>query len=259
MRIFRLVWVLWIAAAALSAETLDFERDPRLAKSKPAEDALFQVSTLDALSLGVFQGALSVDDLSKQGDFGLGTFEGLDGEMVVLNNRIYQVRSDGATSRVKSGMTTPFAVVTNFAPQLRIQITKPATYAQLIAAIEPLLPSLNYFYAIKVEGVFDSLTARSVAKQFPPYPTLAAAIAQQTLFPMTNVRGTLVGFRSPQFVRGINQPGFHFHFLRADEAAGGHALDFLLTQGTVEISLLRQHTTFLPETPAFAAAPLPIP
>src|SRR5215813_5470562 len=75
---------------------------------------VFQVSTLDALSLGIFQGAVSFGHLREHGNFGLGTFDGLDGEMVALDGRFYQIRSDGSVSRVENTNTTPFAVVTNF-------------------------------------------------------------------------------------------------------------------------------------------------
>jgi acetolactate decarboxylase len=222
------------------------------------QNKLFQVSTLDALSLGLYQGALSFGDLEKHGDFGLGTFDSLDGEMVALDGRFYQVRSDGTIERVHHDATTPFAVVTTFDSDLWLSISQPTSLDQLTGLIDQVLPSKNFFYAIKVHGSFMDLTTRSVPKQYVPYPPLSTAISQQALFVYSNLRGTLVGFRSPDFVKGINQAGYHFHFISDDEKAGGHALTFTLSRGIVEIEVIRENSVLLPENPAFLAAPLPL-
>jgi len=220
---------------------------------------LFQVSTLDALSLGIFQGSVSFAQLREHGNFGVGTFDGLDGEMVALDGRFYQIRSDGSVSRVENTNTTPFAVVTNFHGTQSAVIHGPAARQDVLSGIDQLLESGNYFYAVKIHGDFISVTARSVPKQTEPYPTLAAAIAQQSVFPLQSVRGTLVGFRSPVFVKGINQPGYHFHFISDDQRSGGHALDFVALNATIEIETIRQHLTLLPDNHAFRIAPLPLP
>jgi acetolactate decarboxylase len=153
--------------------------------------------------------------------------------------------------------TTPFAVVTNFQASQTVAIRGPAARLQVLAAIDQILESGNYFYAMKIHGDFISLTTRSVPKQFPPYPTLAEVIAKQSIFPLQSVRGTLVGFRSPAFVNGINQPGYHFHFISDDQQSGGHVLDFVILDATIEIDTIRRHTTLLPDNQAFRVAPLP--
>lgn len=217
---------------------------------------VFQVSTLDALSLGIFQGSLSFSRLREHGNFGLGTFDGLDGELVALDNRFFQVRADGSVSRVANTNTTPFAVVTNFHAGRTAEIHGPITKQELLATVDQTLESANYFYAMKVHGDFISLTARSVPKQVPPYPTLAEVIAKESIFPLQNVEGTLVGFRSPEFVNGINSPGYHFHFISDDRQSGGHVLDFAILDGTIEIETIRQHSTLLPDNQDFRLAPL---
>ena len=75
---------------------------------------LYQVSTAGALVEGVYQGAVSVGVVREHGDFGLGTFEDLDGEMVVLDGHVFRVGSDGAVGEVADDARTPFAVVTRF-------------------------------------------------------------------------------------------------------------------------------------------------
>jgi acetolactate decarboxylase len=180
-------------------------------------NTLFQVSTLDALSLGIYQGALSFRELERQGDFGVGTFDSLDGEMIALDGRFFQARSDGTVSRVAGDATTPFAAVTTFKPDWSLTLNQPLSYAQVSALIDQMLPSTNLFYAMKIQGTFTDLTARSVPRQFLPFPPLATAISQQTLFPFHNISGTLVGFRSPRF-RQRRQPAglsFPLHFRRS--------------------------------------------
>ncbi len=249
--------ILWLSLAILPL-LFSAEKEGERGNSKHDKE-LFQVSTLDALSQGIYYGALSYHDLEQHGDFGLGTFDSLDGEMVALDGRFYQVRSNGIIDRVRGDATTPFAAVTNFQTDLRLIINQPTPLAQLTALIDQILPSANFFYAVKVHGRFLDLTTRSVPRQYVPYPPLATAIFQQTLFPYSHIEGTLVGFRSPAFVKGINQAGYHFHFISDDEKAGGHTLSFTLSQGTVEIEVLRKNSVLLPDNPAFRAAPLPLP
>ena len=224
---------------------------------RPGE--VFQVSTLDALSQGIFEGSMSFSELRGHGDFGLGTFDALDGEMIALDGSFFQAHSDGTVSRVENDATTPFAVITKFKSSQSFTITGPATQQQAFAAIDKMLPSNNYFYAVKIHGDFVYVTARSVPRQFKPYPTLADAIAMEAIFPLQNIRGTMVGFRSPAFVKGINQTGYHFHFISDDRKSGGHALDFEIRDAVVEIETVRQQSTYLPDNQPFRVALLPLP
>jgi acetolactate decarboxylase len=252
--------LLLMAASAVLLHSAPPESNrPEANKKTEPLNTVFQLSTLDALSSGIFQGSMTFHELSKYGDFGVGTFDSLDGEMVALDGRFYQIRSDGTIWRVAGSTTTPFAVVTEFNATTRFSLTQPASMAQITALIDQLLPSPNFFYAVKIHAHFSDITTRSVPKQYPPYPTLAAAVAQQSVFPLHDLKGTLVGFRSPAFVKGINQAGYHFHFIADDEKAGGHALSFQLTDAVIEISVIRQQQMILPDNEAFRGAPLPLP
>lgn len=185
---------------------------------------LFQVSTLDALLAGRYDGLMTFRDVKTYGDFGLGTFEALDGEMIILDDEVYQVRVDGVAYRVDEARTTPFAAVTFFDADQTASFDEPMDCADLQAAIDGLLPSSTVPYAVKVEGLFTALTTRSVAAQEKPYPGLVDALAGQVEFPLDEVEGTMVGFRLPAYMDGANVPGYHFHFLTADRQAGGHVL-----------------------------------
>lgn len=214
--------------------------------SGTGNDVLYQVSTIDALLQGVYDGVLSFRELKTHGDFGLGTIDGLDGEMLALDGNYYQVKTDGIAYPVSDNMTTPFATVTHFETDESLRLEKPMNLTELEQHLDRNLPSGNLFYAIRVDGNFSYLKARSVPKQEKPYPKLADAVSNQTIFEFKNVSGTLVGFRTPDFVSGINVPGYHIHFLSANRSAGGHVLELELENGTAALDTT---TAFFMELP----------
>jgi len=199
------------------------------------QEVLFQVSTLDALLNGRFDGLLPFGDLKKHGDFGLGTFDALNGEMIFLDHEVYQVRVDGRAYPVADAMKTPFAAVTFFEAEQTAVLEASLDCAGLEAAIDSLLPPQDIAYAVKVSGQFASLTTRSVAPQTRPYPGLADALRGQVEFALDDVEGTLVGFRLPAYMDGANVAGYHFHFLTEDRSAGGHVLACQTRRVQVEV------------------------
>jgi acetolactate decarboxylase len=214
-------------------------------------DTLFQVSAINALLAGVYDGDVTFEELSEHGDFGLGTFQALDGEMIALDGRFYQIRNDGVAYPADDAMKTPFAVVTYFEADRSERLDKCENYAQLEQHLDALLTTENIFYAIKVDGVFDYVKARSVPKQDKPYPPLAEAINDQSVFEFNDVGGTIVGFRCPEYVDGTNVPGYHFHFVTEDRQAGGHLLECRLQNVTVQIDYTSRFYMVLPESNDF--------
>lgn len=219
-----------------------------------AGDSIYQLGTMDALSAGAFQGDSSCRRLKRFGNFGLGTFDGLDGEMIVVGGKIYQVRPDGRPALADDSTSIPFAVVTAFRSDAQIEVTQPTPFADLQKLIDGVLPSANYIYAVRVTGSFQWLDTRSEDRQNPPYPTLEEALKTQTVFRFGAMSGTMVGFRFPAYVGGVNAPGYHFHFIAADEQAGGHFLDGVLQRGTIEIGRYTKLRLVLPETDGFRNA-----
>jgi acetolactate decarboxylase len=218
---------------------------------------VFQVSTLDALSLGLYQGLYPVGALKRRGDFGLGTFEGIDGEMTILNGHVYHFRSDGAATEEPDCSRVPFAVITTFRSEVRFS-TNGVSMDELGREIDQRIPSTNLFYAIRIHGHFSELTTRAIPKLFPPYPPLSEAVEGEVKFPFQNITGTLVAFRCPDWVKGINQVGYHYHFISDRKTTGGHALNFITGPVTVEIQELQQNSVWVPEKGPFLTAPLPI-
>jgi acetolactate decarboxylase len=217
---------------------------------------LFQVSTLDALLQGIYNGSLTVAQLKRHGDFGLGTFEGLDGEMIVVNGHVYHMRAAGILSEAGDDEVVPFAAVTQFRPEVQFTVNN-LSMADLSTALDTFLPSKNYFYAIRIHGNFTSMMTRAIPIQYVPYPPLSQLLPIQSIFSNTNVVGTAVDIRSPAFAAGINQVAHHYHFVSDDLKTGGHSLSF--TTGTVSVAIqtLRRYDLWLPNDEPFQKATLP--
>ncbi|MFA9381242.1 MAG: acetolactate decarboxylase [Acetanaerobacterium sp.] len=220
-----------------------------------SQDVLYQVSTLDALMQGVYDGETTLDELLAHGDFGIGTFEGLDGEMVVLDKTVYQVLASGEVVEAEGSVKTPFAMVTNFDADIQSKITD-KDYTQLQDEINALLPSQNKFYAINIEGTFTYVKTRSVPAQTEPYPTLAEVTSEQRVFEFNNVKGTLVGYWCPEYISGVNLAGYHLHFLSEDHTMGGHLLECSIEEADVSIDTTDDFYMLLPENDHFAGADL---
>jgi acetolactate decarboxylase len=204
-------------------------------------DTLMQVSTINALMAGVYDGIMTCGKLKGYGDFGVGTIDTLDGEMVVLDGKVFQIKSDGKVYNVTDSQTTPFAEVTYFNSDQEVNVSADTNLAGLQKIIDSAIQSVNDFYAIKVHGTFKYVKVRSVPAQSKPYPPLAEVTAKQAVFEYSNVTGTLVAFRCPPYVNGVNVVGYHFHFLSDDRQTGGHVLE--IKTGEVK--------TQLDSTPAF--------
>ncbi|OUL29972.1 acetolactate decarboxylase [Nostoc sp. RF31YmG] len=217
---------------------------------------LFQASTFTALSAGIFEGTTTFKELKKHGDFGLGTVNDLDGEMIGFDGKFYQIKSNGVASVVSDSTKSPFATVTFFKSEKLINLAEKLNYQQLQQTLDKEILTKNYPYAIRIQGKFPYLKFRSVPKQTPPYPRLADAIKTQSVFELKNINGTLVGFRTPSYMQGVNVNGYHFHFLTADRKTGGHLLDGEFQDIKVEIAAISNVEVNLPKTAEFVQADL---
>jgi acetolactate decarboxylase len=188
-------------------------------------DTLFQVSTIGALMQGVYDGDMTLGELRHYGDFGIGTFKDLNGEMLLLDGKFYRAQLDGSIITVPDDTSTPFAEVTFLDNDVIVSPDKSMNLSQMQAYIDSLLPSLNLFYAIKVEGQFSYMKTRSEPAQSQPYPTLTEAIKNQQVTEFHDIEGTMIGFRCPPYIDGVNVPGYHLHFIDRDLKKGGHVLD----------------------------------
>lgn len=230
-----------------------------VASPASADPALFVYSTIDALLAGAYEGDLTVKELGTKGNFGMGTYNRLDGEMVLLNGVFYHVRADGTVSVADPRTKVPLAFVLPFTADAARGFTvdeaaPPKPLADLEANIDKQLPNKNLFYGVKVAGRFAGMSTRAIAAQVRPYKPLAEVVKTQNVFTRAAVAGTLVGIRSPAFSKGISQPGWHWHFVSDDTSFGGHVLAASVVAGSVAIAQVDDVTLKLPTSGDFANA-----
>jgi acetolactate decarboxylase len=204
-------------------------------------------SPVNALVHGLYEENVHFSDVKKHGDFGLGTFDDLDGEMVMLDGHIYQIGSDGHVSEVHEDNHTPFATVTFFNPTIQAEFHCELNHTEFVDRLMQLLPSSNLFYAIRIEGAFSHVQARSVPKQANYHPFIDVA-HQQTLFDFRHVNGTLAGFYTPTFMSSLSVPGLHLHFLSEDHQHGGHVLQCQPKKIKISVQPIHKLELSLPKT-----------
>ena len=217
---------------------------------------LYQVATIDSLTDGVLDGDYSFEELSKHGNFGLGTFNHLDGEMVAVDGNFYQITANGRLNKVKPAELTPFAEVTFFKPQQHFNLQNIDNLNDLTATLDSHINNKNVPFAIRIEGVFSNLKLRSIPRQYKPYPKLETAATSQHIYNLTNTKGTIIGFYFPKYFSTIAVSGFHLHFVTSDHTTGGHILDLKLLKGSVYLQALHQVKIMMPYTKDFKDAHL---
>jgi acetolactate decarboxylase len=208
-------WIRSLHVETLREEELHAEHE---------EHVLFQASTIGALLEGAYDGDLTFGELAEHGDLGLGTLNGLDGEMIALDGRFYRADADGTVWEVPAGARTPFAVVTRFAPAVDVELDEALDHQRLLERLDEQTPARVASSAIRVDGRFELIRARSVPPQSPPYRPLTEVVAEQHVFELADVTGTMLGFRFPAYAEGIEVSGYHLHFISEDRTHGGHVL-----------------------------------
>jgi acetolactate decarboxylase len=216
---------------------------------------LYQISTSAALVEGAYSGAIASSYLLQHGDFGLGTFENLDGEMVIADGAIYQVHSDGTVLRRDDDFQIPFAVITRFQEEEVFETGAIANLHDLEKACDLYRESANLFYAFRVDGMFEMVHARAVSAVGTGTRLVDAAKGQGE-FEFSNVEGSLVCFWSPSYSSAFNIPAYHFHFLSRDRRKGGHVLDLSAAKLRVGVQMLCEYDIRLPDQGSFLTTDL---
>ncbi|HEX8611625.1 MAG TPA: acetolactate decarboxylase [Telluria sp.] len=235
----------WLAALVLGAASL---------ACSAQEPVLYVYSTIDALLAGVYEGELTVAQLGAKGNFGIGTYNGLDGEMVVHDGRFYHVRADGSVRVAAPTQRTPLAYVLPFVPTLTVALGAAASLPAIEALADQQLGNKNMFYAVEIKGRFTGISTRAIPAQTRPYRALAEVSKTQSVFARDAVAGTLVGIRSPGLSKGISVPGYHWHFISDDKRFGGHVLGTALEGGVLRLAQVRRLEVELPLNDDFAKA-----
>lgn len=208
-------------------------------------ETLFQVASFKSLSDGGYDGFVSYAELAKWGDFGIGTFDGLDGEMVALDGIFYQIPADGIPRTASLSDLAPYATVTFFDADQTFTVSG-LNYTDLKAFLDGALLNKEAIYAIKVVGTFEYAQTRSPQKQTQPYPPIADALKDQSVFNFTDVSATAVGFWFPTSMDGVDYAGYHLHLITEDRSAGGHLLECIIKDARVEVDQTNKFTLVLP-------------
>ena len=224
-----------VDAALVGALHVEYLEKRDLVGKERLHHSIFQTSTIEALLEGNYDGDVSFAELEGRGDFGLGTLDALDGEMVALDGVFYQIKSDGLAYPIDGRTRTPFAVVTYFEPGLSRTLSAPMDLAGLCARVDRLVGETSTCCAVRVDGRFEYVKTRSVPRQRKPYPPLVEVVEGQPTFEFRDVTGSLVGFRFPDHAQGLNVAGYHLHFITDDRSAGGHVLSCRLAGGELHV------------------------
>ncbi len=235
-----LVFNLLMLAACSKAETVNANPEVR--------DTLYQVSTIGSLMAGNYDGIKTVEQVSQKGDLGIGTIDGLDGEMLMLEGVVYQVKDSGAVVKPGADATVPFTAVTFFDTDLSQNIEQVQNLDDLKAILDKMIIKKDRFYAFRIDGLFNTVQVRSVPKQSKPYPVLSEVTKKQAVFNYENLKGSLIGFWCPDYVGSVNVPGYHLHFISDDRTKGGHLLNVNISQATAKLDETRFFEMELGET-----------
>ena len=191
-------------------------------------ETIFQVSLLQGLTLGDYYGSVTVKELKQHGDIGIGTFEGVNGELIMVDGVVYRALSDGSAETAPDDETIPFSNVTFFDADEKQDISGISNIAELKGILDEKVEKLgrNRFYMVRIDGSFNNVHARSELKQQEPYKPLAEALkTDQREFKWDKIDGTVVALYCPEYMNDLNAVGWHMHFISADKTKGGHLLD----------------------------------
>jgi acetolactate decarboxylase len=217
-------------------------------------DKIYQYSLFTALANKIYDGNLTVAEVKEKGDFGLGTFNGLNGEMIVFDGVVYQWLANGTVRLPKDSELVPFTVVTFFDEDITLELSY-SGYDELKSFIESKLPTRNTGFAFKMKADFEKLICASANKQEKPYTkTLSDALLDRPTFDMEKISGSLVGFWFPEYTGKVNVAGFHLHFISDDKKQAGHVMEFKASNLKISIDYCDGFEIELPETDAFENA-----
>lgn len=215
---------------------------------------LHQIALLQSMATGDFYGHKTVGETKKLGDFGIGTFYQLDGELILLDGLCYQAKGDGSIALVSDEKEISFATISFFEADFEYKLNALSSIDALLETLNRLVfeKGQNRFYAVKIEGFFSSLKVRTAYPQTTPYERLDKILpTNQRLYEYTNQTGTLVGLYCPTYMNTLNMPGWHFHFLSEDKTKGGHLVNLTIQKAKAFFSMLDQFLLHLPETTFF--------
>jgi acetolactate decarboxylase len=215
---------------------------------------LFQVALLQNLTQGDYAGSVDAKTLKQRGDTGIGTFDGLNGELIMVDGTIYRAAGDGSVEAIKDEETIPFADVTFFDEDETEELSNVDSFESLLSLLDQRVEELgaNHFYVVRIHGHFSEMNVRSEYAQSEPYEPLAKVLeTDQTFFDYQDIDGTAVGLYCPSYMDGINTPGWHLHFVSDDHQKGGHIIGMSIDKADLSWDRTQGFQMLLPDSQRF--------
>lgn len=217
---------------------------------------IWQNAPAISLESGCYEGLSPVSELKHHGDLGIGAFDQLDGEMTGVDGVFYRIAGDATAQVAADSETLAFCMVTRFGGTDSYSLPLDMTEAGLTPYMDDKLGPRNYFYSLRIDGVFKNVRTRCFPKQTKPYPSLVEVMKTQPTFSYDRLEGSMVGFRAPSYVGHMAPPGDHLHLISADRTFGGHVMSFEGAEATLAVERIERHEIDYPTTQDFAAKQL---
>lgn len=203
---------------------------------------LFQYNTLGALMAGLYGGSLTIDELLEHGDLGIGTLDSIDGELIILDGKAYQAKGSSGKPEVvevSNDVMVPYAAVVPHQAEVIFKQRFEMSGNELEKRIESYYDGVNLFRSIKIKGHFSKMHVRMIPKSTPD-TKFADVATRQPEYTREDVSGTIVGIWTPQMFHGVSVAGYHLHFISDDHSFGGHVMDYVITEGMIEVGPVDQ-------------------
>lgn len=217
-------------------------------------ETITQVALLQSLLQGDYYGSISIGDLKKHGDVGIGTFDKLNGELIMVDGVLYRAKGDGTVEVPSDSETIPFSNVTFFDADATQAVENVSSFKDLTAILDAKVADLspNQFYFARVDGMFSQMNVRSEYAQEEPYKPLVEVLeTDQTFFDYENVEGTVIALYCPDYMKELNNAGWHLHFVSKDGTKGGHVLDLAVEKADVAWDATSRFEMLLPNEEFF--------
>jgi acetolactate decarboxylase len=216
--------------------------------------SLYQIGTFAAVLNGAVNGDVNYQLLKQKGNFGLGTFNGITGEMVAYQGQFYQIGEKGITLSVADETKTPYAQVIQFNPTTSYSLMNIDNFKQLVDSLLPAFNNQNRAYAIHIHGQISYLKLRGRTRRKP-----GDSVPQEIPYEAQNVKGDMIGFYFPDHLLSLTTPGLHLHFLSEDKQHSGHVMDVKFTAAMVELQPITDLNLHMPDTVEYQSPKVPVP
>jgi len=216
---------------------------------------LFQASTISAIEKGHYDYTISIEYFLRNGDTGIGTYNGHNGEAIFLDGVAYNGCASGEVKIMDFPQTgISFGAITKFnseVPEVVVEdITDLDTLYRLLTE-KCLTKGPNFFYVIKVFGHFNEIAVTAAYKQRKPFRPLSVIEKEMRTYNYKDLDGTLVGIFAPKYLGKTSFNGWSVHFISEDKLKGGKVVSLKAASLRTKINLVDKWEVKLPNNKGF--------